>query len=216
MISTGATRVAPEKAVFRPALSRSFHAGVEPENDMSDFFAKYKHPRWQQRRLEIFQRDGYTCQQCRATEKTLHVHHKIYRKNADPWDYSDTDLITLCEDCHETAGEHTKALKEALALLHPDQFERVLGFVEAMTADDACQSALDRVGRREGYEQLRFPVRSFHHLFGYFDYFRLSEPDGITREQATENLRLFSRGTVERRGYLTIDELLTRKLNGEN
>ena len=30
----------------------------------------------------------------------LNVHHKIYYRNRDLWDYNDDDLVTLCEDCH--------------------------------------------------------------------------------------------------------------------
>lgn len=55
-------------------------------------------PRWQKKRLEILQRDDWTCQ-CRSdTKSTLHIHHKKYYKN--PWDVSPDDLITYCEACH--------------------------------------------------------------------------------------------------------------------
>jgi hypothetical protein len=30
----------------------------------------------------------------------LNVHHKIYYKNRNLWDYQDDELVTLCEDCH--------------------------------------------------------------------------------------------------------------------
>ena len=30
----------------------------------------------------------------------LNVHHKIYYRNRDLWDYPDDCLVTLCEDCH--------------------------------------------------------------------------------------------------------------------
>nr|DAI47217.1 MAG TPA: NinG recombination protein [Caudoviricetes sp.] len=59
-----------------------------------------KSPHWQKRRLQILQRDNFTCQICGSTEKTLHVHHLCYRKDAKIWDYPDNTLITLCEDCH--------------------------------------------------------------------------------------------------------------------
>ena len=31
---------------------------------------------------------------------TLNVHHIKYRKGAMPWEYSDDELVTLCEGCH--------------------------------------------------------------------------------------------------------------------
>ena len=62
-------------------------------------------PHWQKRRLQILQRDNFTCQICGSTEKTLHVHHLCYRKDAKIWDYPDNTLITLCEDCHRMEHE---------------------------------------------------------------------------------------------------------------
>jgi len=30
----------------------------------------------------------------------LHVHHITYKKDMNPWDYTQNDLITLCDTCH--------------------------------------------------------------------------------------------------------------------
>lgn len=65
---------------------------------------KLKDPRWQKKRLEILSRDNFTCKCCFNTDKTLHVHHKIYESN-NPWETSSIHLITLCEDCHENWNE---------------------------------------------------------------------------------------------------------------
>lgn len=62
---------------------------------------KLKDPKWQRKRLEILSRDSFTCQYCGNTETTLHVHHRTYSYGKDPWDYADTNFITLCEKCHE-------------------------------------------------------------------------------------------------------------------
>lgn len=61
---------------------------------------KLKDPRWQKKRLEILQRDEWTCQNCFDKESTLHVHHKIYKRDIEPWDYPNYFLVTLCENCH--------------------------------------------------------------------------------------------------------------------
>ena len=63
---------------------------------------KFKDPRWQKKRLEIMQRDQFSCQHCGSIDRTLHVHHKSYIRGNDPWDYHDRFLITLCADCHES------------------------------------------------------------------------------------------------------------------
>jgi len=62
---------------------------------------KLKDPRWQKKRLEILQRDEFTCQCCLDKEKTLHVHHIDTDYSIEPWDHEDSALITLCDDCHK-------------------------------------------------------------------------------------------------------------------
>lgn len=61
---------------------------------------KLKDPRWQKKRLEILQKDNWTCQCCGNTEDTLHVHHIEYYCNKKPWEYDNSCLITLCDSCH--------------------------------------------------------------------------------------------------------------------
>jgi hypothetical protein len=69
---------------------------------MSDpsYSEKLKDPRWQKKRLEIFERDRWMCRSCLDSENTLSVHHLFYLPKTDPWDYPDGFLLTLCEDCH--------------------------------------------------------------------------------------------------------------------
>lgn len=73
---------------------------------------KLKDPRWQKKRLAILDRDGWKCTNCDATDKTLHVHHEEYRWGADPWDYSDEKLTTLCFECHELQTQFDRDLRE--------------------------------------------------------------------------------------------------------
>jgi hypothetical protein len=70
------------------------------------YWQKLKDPRWQKRRLEIFNRDDWTCQKCRGKEITLNVHHNFYLAGKEPWDYPDHCLVTLCEPCHEIETNH--------------------------------------------------------------------------------------------------------------
>lgn len=59
-----------------------------------------KDPRWQKKRLEIFDRDKYSCKKCKSTTKSLHAHHIYYERGLKPWEYDNECIITLCEDCH--------------------------------------------------------------------------------------------------------------------
>ncbi len=65
---------------------------------MKTYSEKLKDPRWQKRRLEILQRDSFTCRLCTDTETELHINHKKY--TGEPWDAPSRDLETLCKHCH--------------------------------------------------------------------------------------------------------------------
>lgn len=72
---------------------------------MSKTYAeKLKDPRWQKKRLEIFERDGWACKKCSDKKATLHVHHITYHNNISPWEYQNDDLDTLCEQCHSVVS----------------------------------------------------------------------------------------------------------------
>lgn len=83
-------------------------------NYQSDYAKKLKDPRWQKKRLEILQRDNFGCMKCFSDSKTLHVHHRLYNKGVDPWDYENEYLVTLCEDCHQEETERMGFAMEKL------------------------------------------------------------------------------------------------------
>lgn len=95
-------------------------------------------PRWQRKRLEVLQREDFTCEDCGAKDKTLNVHHDKYRPGAAPWEYDASELRCLCEDCH--AKEHAlleafKARwKDAIDGLGQSDLYQVLGYAEGLLA----------------------------------------------------------------------------------
>ncbi len=87
---------------------------------------KLKDPRWQKKRLEIFERDNFICSFCGENKKTLHVHHLKYIPESNPWESKNEDLETLCEDCHlEVQGEKRK-LKEIINELNTHGLYKLL------------------------------------------------------------------------------------------
>jgi 5-methylcytosine-specific restriction endonuclease McrA len=64
-----------------------------------NYSEKLKDPRWQRKRLEVLQRDNFSCFWCGDTRTTLHVHHEMYF-GPNPWDTPDECLTSLCADCH--------------------------------------------------------------------------------------------------------------------
>lgn len=114
-------RVAPEKAVFRPALPLCLLPGMtEMQMTSMTYREQLLHPNWQRKRLEIMQRDDFHCRMCGDDETTLHVHHKQYVKGRMAWEYPNEELVTLCEECHEVMHEQTGAFRSLLAMLHVD------------------------------------------------------------------------------------------------
>lgn len=75
---------------------------------------KLQDPRWQKKRLEVFERDNFSCQYCGCKEHTLHVHHKYYRKGKEPWEYPDDCLKTVCKYCHQII----ELLKDSFQVVH--------------------------------------------------------------------------------------------------
>ena len=90
---------------------------------------KLRDPRWQRKRLEVMQRDGFTCRDCGSTTETLHVHHCWYAK--EPWEISDAYLLTLCEECHVRRDTWEALGRQCLGLI----FSRLaVSDVEDLTA----------------------------------------------------------------------------------
>ena len=86
----------------------------------SEYFEKFKDPRWQKKRLEILERDQFACQSCQDRESELHVHHNFYNKEKykNPWEYPNKSLISLCDSCHKIEhdywAENNKDLIESI------------------------------------------------------------------------------------------------------
>ena len=105
-------RFATEKAVSRTALPCVFYPGIAGMHmTKKTYFEKLKDPRWQRKRLEALEASEWKCQICYDEESTLHVHHKQYFKEREPWEYDIDQLAVLCESCHEVQHEEEDILQ---------------------------------------------------------------------------------------------------------
>lgn len=73
--------------------------------DYKEQYKEYlKDPRWKALAQRIRYRDNDRCKIC-GCKKTrgmeMNVHHLRYYPNHKPWEYDESDLITLCRDCHK-------------------------------------------------------------------------------------------------------------------
>jgi hypothetical protein len=78
-------------------------------------------PRWQKKRLEVMQNNDFACNICGDSEATLHVHHNMYLKGKEPWEYELEQFSLLCKNCH--AMEHAdkdNLFFEVMSRLHLD------------------------------------------------------------------------------------------------
>lgn len=66
----------------------------------SAYAEKLRDPRWQKKRLQILESAEWKCEDCSAEGSTLEVHHCLYIKGREPWDYSPSLLMALCKTCH--------------------------------------------------------------------------------------------------------------------
>lgn len=70
------------------------------------YWEKLQDPRWQKKRLEIFERDKFACRDCGETSERLEIHHEYYISKREPWDYPDEAFKTLCSTCHRSTTFH--------------------------------------------------------------------------------------------------------------
>jgi 5-methylcytosine-specific restriction endonuclease McrA len=108
---------------------------------MTVYAQKLRDPRWQKKRLQIMERDGFACVDCRSKKTTLNVHHCYYYPRGEPWETPDDCLVTVCEDCHMRREETEQVIKITLA--------RKL----AKTPEPKLRALVERLGPKEMFDQ---------------------------------------------------------------
>jgi hypothetical protein len=197
----GAARVAPEKAVFRPALPMSFPAGLIGQHMATmSFKEQYLHPNWQRKRLEVMEAAGFECENCGDSESTLNVHHRQYVKGRMVWEYERHELQCLCETCHlshHKAQDLLKRLVSPAMDIAPNQIVALLaGFLEGLLGLD---ESIDVASIREGEFGPEFDLGILASILlgqmpdGYLKAFEAIDTRGLTPPQdaAIERWRRF-------------------------
>jgi len=94
-----------------------------------NYSEKLKSPKWQKKRLEVLNRDNFTCCKCGDTETELQVHHLKYTR--EPHESHLSDLETLCKDCHGYISRNNKTLFDDLDI-PIEEIESVTKFKQCM------------------------------------------------------------------------------------
>lgn len=105
---------------------------------------KLKDPRWQKKRLEILEDREWTCENCGNRDKELHVHHKHYEYNKDPWNYDDNRFFVFCKNCHSEWHGAKKELDKIIGNIGSSaNIERIIGYALVMGEGDVFPSGID-------------------------------------------------------------------------
>lgn len=99
--------------------------GKRPPNFIKDRLSVHKKsllrktPEWKKWRKFIFERDKYTCQECKITGGYLEAHHIIPVRNSNTGIlFSSKNGITLCRPCHKkTIWKESNYEKKYLAIV---------------------------------------------------------------------------------------------------
>jgi hypothetical protein len=94
---------------------------------------KLKDPRWQKKRLQVMEKANFKCVQCGDSKNTLAVHHMVYIKGKEPWDYQDDLLKCFCEKCHEYQHGLTQEMALLSGMMDLNQLGSTVGYMYALT-----------------------------------------------------------------------------------
>ena len=129
-----------------------------------NYSEQLKSPMWQKKRLEILNRDNFTCQDCGDTESQLQVHHKSYVFGNKAWEYDNDNLVTLCETCHSCLTDLKKIIKLRIdnQFISSDQLhyvEKIISALGRMNLGDISQVAkftdfIFELNSKELYEEI--------------------------------------------------------------
>lgn len=110
---------------------------------------KLKDPRWQKRRLEVFNKADWKCEDCGAGDKELQVHHCYYIRSLEPWEHGNDLLICVCPDCHKKRQAKEEAIHVSVG--------QWLREVPAWDLETAAWEFCDAVVKRLNQERKQTP-----------------------------------------------------------
>lgn len=92
-----------------------------------DYYAYIQSNKWKRTKAKRIKTDGCRCAVCGKHNVALHVHHLSYGRFGNE---NESDIITLCPDCHESIHSDSDDFYLALAKESPE--DRILGDSERL------------------------------------------------------------------------------------
>lgn len=104
---------------------------------------QYRSPKWQKKRLEVLSAADFQCEDCGSKEDTLNVHHVIYHKGRDVWNYDNSELMVLCEGCHETRHRLQSSMMLAMKRFDTSGLIQIVGYIQGVIFDGWFRRSID-------------------------------------------------------------------------
>ena len=92
---------------------------------MQDVHQFYKSTVWKHKRKEILRRDNFECQMCKKAGKysgAVVVHHIKHLKDCPALALTDSNLISLCADCHNIVHPEKQKRWKKRTLLNEERW----------------------------------------------------------------------------------------------
>lgn len=91
------------------------------------FREQYKSDAWGNRSREVIASHAF-CNSCRRSreEVRLNVHHAVYRRGVALADHDTSDLVVLCENCHELIHAVNNDFREVAANCNASNIARIM------------------------------------------------------------------------------------------
>jgi len=107
---------------------------------------------WETRRKDVYQRDGYKCQNCGRnggpqSRAELHAHHIVPKSKGGT--HQRSNLITVCKDCHNAIhGNSSAPTSTGRTSTHEELAVAVVDTINSISQSDAASNdAIDRLFR---------------------------------------------------------------------
>jgi hypothetical protein len=104
--------------------------------------SEYQHPEWQKKRLEVMEAANFKCQCCGNTEQQLNVHHIDYDRDKKIWEYDLTELLCVCDSCHQLYHTNLSCIREIMARFNVQELEHFRQIIFLITALDQSRPPL--------------------------------------------------------------------------
>ncbi len=91
-----------------------------------------RNPKWVEFTEKMKDLRDWKCEECGECEKSLQSHHTKYLPNRKPWQYNESLIQVLCNECHEKKHEHEISIKK--------EIENARKFLNSLVKDLFCES----------------------------------------------------------------------------